>query len=183
MAIKAGDRITIVTREVIPEDAKTGLYYSYFGGLTGKVDRVYPDGSVCIDVDLDSLGEEMRRRHLEMQEAERKRWLESLSDEVRNRLTNEQKELKMSYRILVSKEDVQVIKGDKAAAERKSDATKLSDTSTRQDRKKAESASAPVTTQAEPKPKRTPKEPEPHRLSEADLDAKEEEFLRSRKQS
>ena len=73
MAVKAGDKVVIVSREVTSDDAKSGLYYAYFGGLTGTVDRVYPDGSVCVDVDLESLSEDARRRHFDMQEAERQR--------------------------------------------------------------------------------------------------------------
>jgi hypothetical protein len=92
-ATKAGDRVMIVTREVTSDDQKTGLYFSYFGGLTGTIDRAYDDGSVCVDIDLDSMTDDMRERHLAMQEAERQRWISNLSDEVRNRLSAEQKQL------------------------------------------------------------------------------------------
>ena len=71
-AFKAGDRVRIVTRDVTPEDVKSQLYFAYFGGLTGTVDRTYDD-TVCVDVDLQSLTDEMRDRHVSMQEAERQR--------------------------------------------------------------------------------------------------------------
>jgi len=176
MSVKAGDAVRIVSRDVTPEDAKSGLYYSYFGGLTGKVDRVYPDGSVCVDVDLDSLTEETRGRHVAVQEAERKRWLEGLSDEVRNRLSADQKQLKMSYRILLSAKDLEVTKGGKPSPERAPVEEKAAAAQGTGGGKGAQRAP-----ESRPEPK-TPGEPEaPHRLSEADLQAAEEAFLRSRK--
>jgi len=119
-SFKAGDRVQLASREVNAEDEKNGLYYSYFGELTGAVDTVYDDGSVCIDVDLESLSQEARGRHLAMQEAERKRWLEALSGEARNRLTPEQKQLKLSYKILASKNDLEPFKGGKPGSTKRS---------------------------------------------------------------
>jgi len=189
-AIKAGDRVKVVSREVTSEDSKSGLYYSYFGGLTGSVDRIYDDGSVCVDVDLDSLSDEIRSRHLAMQETEQQRWLSSLSDEVRNRLTAEQRQLKMSYRILVSKNDLEPIRGDKPRgsakdqhvrnADSSSDSTKGSKASGSSSALGQSSTEQPVVQSAKPK---LPKQEEPlKRLSEADLAAAEEAFLRSRLQ-
>ncbi|MCX6344237.1 MAG: hypothetical protein NT018_04090 [Armatimonadetes bacterium] len=109
--LKTGNGVMIKTREVTPEDIKSGLYFLYFGGLVGKVDRIYDDGSVCIEVDIDSLSKEARSRHLAMQEAERRRWLENLSGEARNRLTPEQRQLRISYKLLVSKKDLEPHKG------------------------------------------------------------------------
>ncbi len=110
-AIKSGDRVKIITRPVAAEDARSGLYYEYFGGLVGTADRVYDDNSICMDIDIESLRPETRDRHLAMQENERKRWLESLSDESRNKLTADQKQLKISYKILVSKTDIEIYTG------------------------------------------------------------------------
>ncbi len=112
-ALKAGDKVQVTTRPVTSEDAKSGLYFAYFGGLIGTVDRVYDDGSVCVEIDLDSLGKEMRDRHLAMQAAEKKRWLDGLSDEARRRLSAEQQQLKISYKILMSGKDLVGYKGDK----------------------------------------------------------------------
>ncbi len=181
MAIKAGDRVTVVSRDVTAEDQKSGLYYAYFGGLTGRVERIYPDGSVCVDVDLESLSEEARARHLAIQESEQQRWLEGLSDEVRNRLTPEQRQLKMSYRILVSKEDLRVTatikSSDKdskkvASGEPKTAKTKsASKDQAKQDNK--------LQNKNKKEDDRKPQPEKPGRLSEADLAAAEEAYLRS----
>ena len=186
-AIKTGDAVMIKSREVSGEDEKTGLYYSYFGGLHGTVDRVYDDGSVCVDIELDSLDEEMRKRHLVMQEAERKRWLNNLSGEVRSRLTADQRQLKMSYKLLVSRNDLDSHKGGKPSSKPNADASKADDSSGTtaegsagaSDRKPSARAAPrppePSTTEPESAPVETPTE----RLSEADIAAREEEYLRS----
>ena len=177
---KAGDRVRVLAREMTGEDVKTGLYYSYFAGLAGTVDRVYDDGSVCVDVDLESLGEEIRARHAAMQEAERTRWLENLSDEGRGRLAPEQKELKMSYRILVSKKDIEPAKGGKPGPAPPGKPKEAQAASPRA----APQAAKPPPEASKPAPaKRAEAEPQPKRLSEEDLSAAEEAFLRSRQKS
>ena len=152
-AIKSGDRVKIITRPVGAEDAKSGLYYEYFGGLMGKADRVYDDNSVCVDVDIECLRPETRDRHLAMQENERKRWLESLSDEGRNKLTADQKQLKISYKILVSKTDLEICPGGAPRPATKSDkaAGDAPDAHRGEPRAPGPSASAPRQT-----PKREP---------------------------
>lgn len=161
MAFKSGDRVKIVTRDVAADDVKAGLYYEYFGGLTGVVDRVYDDGSVCVDIDLESLNEDMRERHLAMQETERKRWLDNLSGEVRSRLTEDQRRLTMNYKILVSAKDLEPDKGGKPKGASTARSQAAADTI-------AEDKKGPA------------KAPEPpKRLSEADISAAEEAFLKS----
>ena len=182
-AAKAGDRVKIITRDLTADDAKTGLYYGYFGGLVGTVDRVYDDGSVCLDVDLDSLSEDTRKRHHDMQENERKRWIESLSDEMRNRLTAEQKQLRISYKILVSKNDIEPYKGGPP----KDTTTKPKASKANTSNEKKDSASEPSSEEAVNSAsseqveieKEEEIEDQPKRLSEADLAAAEEAFLKS----
>ncbi|MDH7600896.1 MAG: hypothetical protein QHI38_01960 [Armatimonadota bacterium] len=175
MAIKAGDRVTVVSRSVTAEDQKSGLYYAYFGGLTGRVERVYPDGSVCVDVDLESLSEEARKRHLAIQESEQQRWLEGLSDDVRSRLTPEQRQLKMSYRILVSKEDLRVLAPGKSSEKE----PKKQSTPEASAKKVKGEQKAQTTQSSKPLSEKETKSARPRRLSEADLAAAEEAYLRS----
>ena len=54
MKLKTGTKVQIEKRDVTPQDMADRLYFSYFGGLTGTVDRIFDDGSVCVDVDLES---------------------------------------------------------------------------------------------------------------------------------
>ncbi len=169
-SLSAGDRVEIKSREVTADDEKNGLYYSYFGGLTGAVDTVYDDGSVCIDVDLESLSQDARDRHLTMQELERKKWLDGLSGEARNRLTPEQKQLKLSYKILVGKNDVTVTKGGKPSGKGKSKSSADSSETT---------PSAPKGPARAPEPQSADEVPTPRRISEDDLAKAEDDYLRS----
>lgn len=172
-SLTAGDRVQIQTRDVTADDEKSGLYYSYFGGLTGTVDTIYNDGSVCMNVDLEALSQEARDRHLAMQEAERRKWLDGLSGEARNRLTPEQKQLKLSYKILVSNKDLVHIKGDKPTSGKRSE--------------KSDKVSQPASDDSGPSadkgPARAPEpageESEPKRVTADDLAKAEEEHLKS----
>lgn len=196
MALKAGDRVQVAKRPVTADDAKTGLYYEYFGGLTGTVDRVYDDHSVCIDVDLESLQPAAQQRHAEMQEAERKRWLESLSNDVRSRLTPEQQKLKMSYKILVGARDLQPLSGgpEKPAKKPKAGgkpepessdkpASKPSASEKAAKAQEAPGARAPARAVPAASAKRTESagDQAPKRVSQAELDQKEQAFLESLK--
>lgn len=65
---KEGDRIRVVDRAQTNSDAKTGLYYNYYRGLTGTIFKLYGDGDnaqAAIDVDIDSLPEAVAKRHLD----------------------------------------------------------------------------------------------------------------------
>ncbi|MEN6356290.1 MAG: hypothetical protein ABFD83_04310 [Armatimonadota bacterium] len=166
--LKVGDTVQVITREVTNDDYKSSLYFAYFGGLVGSVDRIYDDGSVCVEIDIDSLTEDARKRHLDTQEAERKRWLDSLSGEARNRLTEDQKKLKISYKILVSKKDLEPTKSPKKKTNRTSEESGSNKDSAADHKGPAR---APDPAEAKDQPVK--------RLSEADLAAKEEEFLRA----
>lgn len=186
MAVKAGDRVKIATRDVTAEDSKAGLYYTYFGGLVGTVDRIYDDGSVCVDIDLESLTDEMRERHQAMQEAERKRWLENLSGEVRNRLTAEQRQLRMSYKLLVYGKDLEPHKGGRPTGEKRPTAKTENSEDTSSSSmpqgplrapaaSKASAASVPRAATG----KAADEETQPKRKTVAEIAAAEEEYLRS----
>lgn len=183
-SFKNGDRVRVITRDIKPEDEKNGLYYSYFGGLTGSVDCIYDDGSVCVDIDLDSLSEAARDRHLAMQEAEKKKWLEALSGEARGRLTAEQKQLKLSYKILTSVNDIEPFKGNKPTG------GKRTSKSGKADSQEADSADSQEDAAGKQESRAAPHSPaedsaesddtaENKRSSAEDLAKAEEEYLRS----
>ncbi|HLV81158.1 MAG TPA: hypothetical protein VKT32_12800 [Chthonomonadaceae bacterium] len=70
-AYKEGDRVRIVRRPATPADAKTGLYYGYYGGLSGTLFKLYGRGEAAqaaVEVDLESLPEDVARRHLEVRD-------------------------------------------------------------------------------------------------------------------
>ena len=169
--LKPGDQVWIVEREPTPDDEKNGLYYAYFANLAGKVDRVYDEGTVCVDVNIDSLPENVRRRHEATERAAKARWLDGLSGEARNRLTEDEKQFTLSYKVLVSAKDLKLGKagaaGLPAALQTKTKTPKASGGSTIADLKPSAQATKKEKTAA----------PQAQRLTQKDLDKAEQEFL------
>jgi hypothetical protein len=105
--LKVGDPVRISSREVRPDDIKSGLFFSHFRGLRGSVQKVYAGGQVAVSVDLDSLPEEMWRRHMTTRDRMRDAWLKGMAEDVRRKLTPEQKRFDLSYVVLVSQADLE----------------------------------------------------------------------------
>lgn len=105
MKFKEGEYVKIIARESTPADAKSGLYYQHFCGLAGTVDRVYGD-EICVNVDPDTLPDGISKRHAEIQESMRRKWLNGLSGEARHRLTPEERQFNLAYTILVQSSDL-----------------------------------------------------------------------------
>ena len=106
MSFKIGDKVIINTREVTPEDIESKLYYQHFAGLKGTVVKIY-DGENCVlDIDRTSLPKDILKRHIEIEDLEKKRWLEGLSDEIRRGLTAEQKKYTLAYTVLINEKDL-----------------------------------------------------------------------------
>ena len=104
---RAGDRVKVRTREATSQDLKSGLFFNHFSGLVGHVQKIYGDGQVAVAVELDALPEEIWKRHMQTRDQMRERWLEGLSDDVRRKLTPEQKQFDLRYVILVGMADLE----------------------------------------------------------------------------
>ena len=106
LRLKDGERVKIIERPAIPADTKSGLYYGYYGGLTGTVFKIYGSGEnaqAALDIDLESLPEDVAKRHREVR------------DQMRSGLTGEAKrlsapggeqEFRLRYVLLVAVGDV-----------------------------------------------------------------------------
>ena len=106
LRLKDGDRVRINARPATNADLKSGLYYNFYGDLSGSVFRVYGSGEaaqIAVDVDLDCLPEEVAKRHL------------AVRDEMRSNLTGEAKrlsapgaeqEFRLRYVLLVAASDL-----------------------------------------------------------------------------
>lgn len=103
---KEGDRVQIADREADAEDIKSGLYYTHFRGLTGTVQKVYATGEAAIEIENESLDEPVATRHEDVQAQMKAKWLDGLSEEARNRLTEHEKDFRLRYTILVSTKDL-----------------------------------------------------------------------------
>src|SRR4051812_25357337 len=97
-----GDHVRIADRDATSEDAKSGLFQNHFRGLTGVVQTVYATNEVSVVVDQSTLSEAIATRHREMQEQMKNKWLDSISEEARNRLTPSERDFQLRYTILVS---------------------------------------------------------------------------------
>ena len=65
---KEGDRAQIVDRAATAADTKSQLFYNHYRSLTGTVLKLYGTGETmqaAIDIDLDTLPEEIAARHHE----------------------------------------------------------------------------------------------------------------------
>ncbi len=105
--IKPGDRVRISSREATLRDARTGLFYTHYRGLVGSVSKVFPGNEVAVEVDLETLPEDVWTRHMTVRDQMRQRWLDGLPEEQRRRMTPDQKEFNLRYVVLVSAEDLE----------------------------------------------------------------------------
>ena len=154
-AFKEGDRVQIVDREVTSEDTKSGLFYNHFRGLTGTVLKVYANGEVSLEVEVESLAETAAMRHNDVEAQMKTKWLDGLSEEGRNRLSEKERDFRLRYTVLVAMSDL-TAPGKRTAAPR----APAAETPVRK--------TAPETAEA------------PRRPTAADYDAAEEAYLRSR---
>lgn len=106
-AFRAGDRVRIVDRAATPQEVKAGAFFDYYRGLVGSVQKVYPTGEAAVEVELEALPEDIWKRHMATRDQMRERWLEGLSDDVRRKLTPEQKQFDLRYVVLVRTDDLE----------------------------------------------------------------------------
>ena len=102
-----GDRVRIIAREPSDEDTKSGLYYKHFAGMTGSIQKVYSKTEVAVDIEHDSLTKDIRKRHEDVREQMKTKWLDGLSEEGKSRLTEREKDFHLRYVILVGMHDLE----------------------------------------------------------------------------
>ena len=105
--VKDGDRVRLVSREQSEEDVKTQMYFPFYGGLVGIVQKAYGKGEVAVEIDQESLTKEIRKRHEDVRDQMKTKWLEGLSEEGRAKLTDREKDFNLRYVILVSMADLE----------------------------------------------------------------------------
>ena len=99
----AEDRVRTIDREATPDETKSRIFFNHMRDLTGTVRRVYEENQeVWVDVDLDSLPEDVRQRHRETEDQMRRKWLDGLSDEARRKLGEAEKQFSLRYSILTT---------------------------------------------------------------------------------
>ena len=102
-----GDRVQVVDRAATAADVKSSLFYNHYRGLVGTVQKVFETtDDIAVTVDEASLPEPICTRHLEIRANMKAKWLDGLSEEARNRLTEQEKDFKLRYTILVAPKDL-----------------------------------------------------------------------------
>jgi ribosomal protein L21E len=125
-----GDRVKIIARDQTNADIKSGLYYPHFANLRGAILKVYGEEASVL-VDRETLPDEVRKRHEATETAERKRYLDRLSEDARGKLGQKEKEFNLAYAVLVSVNDLEKDKTPPAksvsAAEAEAEAKRLTE--------------------------------------------------------
>jgi hypothetical protein len=104
-SFKNGDHVQVAARDQVAADIKSGLYYRHYANLHGTILKLYGEEASVL-VDRESLPAEVRERHEAGEKAMRKKWLDGLSEEGRNRLSAREKDFGLNYAILVSLNDL-----------------------------------------------------------------------------
>ncbi len=114
-SFKNGDHVQVIARDQVAADIKSGLYYRHYANLHGTILKLYGEEASVL-VARESLSEEIRARHEAGEKAMRKKWLDGLSEEGRNRLSTREKEFGLNYAILVSLNDLKPFDPSQAPA-------------------------------------------------------------------
>ena len=184
---KNGDHVQVSARDQSAADIKSGLYYKHYAGMHGTILKLYGEEASVL-VDRESLSDEVRERHESGEKAMRKKWLDGLSEEGRNRLSTKEKEFGLNYAILVSVNDLKPFDPSQVPATSATPAATASvSTATAKETAKAASAIDLLTGESDvaeatetPEAGLTGTDSSVKRLSESHLAEAEEKFLEER---
>jgi len=104
---KSGDRVRVVERAVTKEDRATNSYFSHLAGLTGTVQNFYNKDEVAVCVDQESFAPMVASTHKEAVKRMRAKFLDSLSEEQRRKLSREERQFDANYVVLVHSDDLE----------------------------------------------------------------------------
>lgn len=185
--LSVGDRVQIVTRDATVEDARESRYFTYFGGLTGTIQKL-TGSEAAVEIDLDALRPEMRERHHASEKRMHERWMANLSEDARSKLIPQEREFHLTYTLLVALADLAPFKGEKPA--KPAEKPSIAKTEAKGATPTAEQQKDELLKRAEfsrSSPEADDEEigglfDTPPRITTADLDHAEEEFLKKREQ-
>jgi hypothetical protein len=183
---KEGDRVQVRARDAQGKEAHEGRYAPHLANAVGTVLKVYAPQEIAVDLDLESLPDAIRQRHAEQQTRMHERWLNSLSEEARNRLTDDEKSFRLRYVALLAEDDLLPLKATNSPrASAKSAAAPQAKATTRTAKPLTEAQPSPTraaTTAPKPRApaKSAPTEPA-QRPTPEQLEQLEEQYLKARK--
>ncbi len=183
---KEGDRVQVRAREAQGKEAQEGRYAPHLANAVGTILKIYTPQEIAVDLELESLPEAIRERHAEQQTRMHERWLSSLSDEARNRLSDEEKSFHLRYVALLAGDDLIPLKASGSPrASAKSAAPSPTKAASSPAQPPAEAKASPArAARTEPKPRAAAQSasPEPaRRPTPEQLEQLEEQYLKTRK--
>lgn len=113
LKVKPGDRVKIVKRQVTKEDRESSTYFAHLAGLTGTVQNVYSDDEIAVQIDPGAFPPLLQELHAEAVRRMQAKFLDSLSEEQRNKLSEEEKKFHANFVVLVGAKDLE--RGPKTA--------------------------------------------------------------------
>jgi hypothetical protein len=104
---KEGDKVKVKKRPATPEDSAVTSYYEHMGGLTGVIENYYSDQEIAVKVDLDALPDVAKRVHKDATKRMRQKFEDSISNEQKGQLSNEELKFTPHYMLLVRAQDLE----------------------------------------------------------------------------
>jgi len=104
-SVKEGQTIKFIPRDASSE-ARAVPYYDFYTNLQGTVSKIYDDGAAAVVVDRASLPDDARERHEKSERDMRDKWMRSLSEDDRGKLTEAQKRFSLRYTLLANVTDL-----------------------------------------------------------------------------
>ena len=104
---KEGDRVRVKQREVTAEDRKSFRYYDHLAGLVGTVQNVYGADEIAVKTDVSTLSRVAKEVHTEAVKRMREKFLNSISEEQKGKMSSEEKNFDAHYMILARSEDLE----------------------------------------------------------------------------
>jgi hypothetical protein len=105
ISVKEGQTVKFIPRDASAE-ARPVPYYDFYTSLYGKVAKIYDDGTAAVIIDQASMPDDARERHEKSERDMRDKWMRSLSEDDRSKLTDAQKRFALRYTLLVTATDL-----------------------------------------------------------------------------
>lgn len=109
---KPGDRVKVISRKQTEADRETNQYFPHMAHLTGTVAQVFSKDEVAVRVDEDAMPKLLADVHTEAVRRMRAKFIESLGEEQRRKLSKEERQFSANFVLLLRSADLE--KGPKA---------------------------------------------------------------------
>jgi ribosomal protein S17 len=103
---KIGDRVRVIEREPGTPDPKSLTYYPFYQNLVGSVIKCYDDNTVTVEIDRKKLPNDILERHELCEVGMKEKWLDSMSEDDREKMSEKHKRFKLRYTLLLPTKDL-----------------------------------------------------------------------------